>query len=244
MLPAALRESPPTALGPGCVSSYDKLIIAAPTVLHYAFALSPEHLAHYDLRRQLHELQHLIAMNIHLRHALGEPYISAPPVRVSVAWELCRLAQRDTSLVHLGLVRVLVQGKHAGLLPTSENGPLAVTLDMLRRAGIDRSIFPVHSLPLLEPEPLPPRAATRTLFSPSKMHTRTRSGSKSEPHVAAALVRSALRTASTSSGIGVDSPADFGSAQLPTYDADEKTSVWDTIPGHQHMEKLPLDPDV
>jgi hypothetical protein len=242
MLSAALSTNPPVGAP---LPLYDTLVIAAPTVLHYTFALTPAQLAHLELRRQLYELQHLTAGHVRLRHSTRQPYLAAPPVRVSLAWELCRLAQRDPALIHLGLVRALVEGNHAGFLPPGENGPLAVTLDVLRKAGMDLPDLRPPCTPPLDASPPPTRPSPKMLLSPPKIHTRTRSRSKPEPHIATALVRSVLRTASSSSCTVVGSPvehANLNVPHLPIYDEEEKSDS-SVHTDFQPMDKLPSHTD-
>jgi hypothetical protein len=206
----------------------DIIVIAAPAVLNYTFALSSTQLVAPSFRAQLSRLQPCMAAYIRHLAALRQPYVLRAPVRVSWAWELCRLAQRDAGLVHGELVMALMESDRAGLLPASEKGPLLTVIAALAKAGLDVSVFrrppPTFGSPVGSPTEtsrattLAPSEGKRSLLAPLvKLHARTRSKSSSGSYgsgfngIAPALIYGAVRTASSSSGLIsiMDSPMEM-----------------------------------
>jgi hypothetical protein len=205
---AALRhlqsQSNPFAPGrlPSGSSATDTPVLAVPAVIHYTFALSTEQLADPHLRRQLHALQSTMALHIQRRNALNQPYLIALGVRgVSLTGELYRLARRDVDLISTELLANLVASACIGPIPHSERDSLDGILYALMKAGTDVSVF------TLEHKPSSPSliaSPTKSLFPYRKSHTKSRSRSESRS-IHPAMVQSVIRTASSSSGIIIDS---------------------------------------
>jgi hypothetical protein len=185
------------------------LVVAGPAVLHYVIALSGEQLAHPTFRTNLvHVLQRDMAVYIENQNHTNTGQVAPrSTIRVSWSWELCRLAQRDASLINPELIGALIVNDRIGLLHAAEKAPLESILAALDRAGLDKALL----TNLYQSRPRPPDRETtlvpdtpRTkgiLLAPlHKIHTRTRSGSSARG-IAPALVHGVTRTMSSSSGI-------------------------------------------
>lgn len=264
MLDGAIRNSTESHYSGMSSSRYvsPTLFVAAPAVLHYAFALSSEQLAHSSFRTNLvHVLQQHMAVHIDNQNCTNAGQTAQrTTVRVSWSWELCRLAQRDASLINPKLIGALIVNDRMGLLHGAEKAPLEGILAALDRVGLDKALLTT----LYQSRPHPPdREATLVPDAPRtkgillaplhKIHTRTRSGSSARG-IAPALVHGVMRTMS-SSGILTTPPDELhahGSvtvkiSHLPAITLSPMPSDIDARERHPNMlpsEDLPARPDL